>query len=144
MIVSIPGMLSEWDDVRSILANEIELAQAERSEVVSFLVAVEELVVNIISYAYGSSDQAGTQKITIVLDARKDNNYVDISCTLIDAGSAFNPLDHISRDPSDPASHEQAGGWGIFLAKSKVDEMEYCRKNNKNHLTLNKRMKYKE
>lgn len=144
MIVSIPGMLSEWDNVYPILADEIEHAQVERSEVISFLVAVEELVVNIISYAFGGSDQAVAKKITIVLDVRKDKSYVDISCTLIDAGSAFNPLEHISRDPADPASHEQAGGWGIFLAKSKVDEMAYCRKNEKNHLTLSKRMKCKE
>ena len=89
---------------------------------------LEEIFVNIASYAYADEDQS----VTIEL-----NNTADrISITFIDTGVAFNPL----TDPAecDPADDHCEGGMGIQIITSLTDCQEYNRVEQSNVFTVTK------
>lgn len=99
----------------------------------SLLIAMEELFINVASYAYPDNNGDAT----IIVDF-KDN---DLYLTLIDSGIEFNPL--AKEDPNIKASAEerQIGGLGIFMVKKTMDDMSYKREDNKNILMMKKRIK---
>ena len=91
--------------------------------------AIEEVFVNIASYAYAKEDQ---QSITIEL-SRTAN---EISITFIDTGIAFNPL----IDPAESKGKDDfcEGGMGIQLIKSLTDQQKYNRIKQRNVFTVTK------
>ena len=93
---------------------------------------VEELFVNIASYAYG----ADTGMASIVSEASKDEN--SITLTFIDEGIAFNPLEHKDPDLTLKGEDRPQGGLGIFYVKKKVDSVTYSFEDGKNRLQIKK------
>lgn len=96
-----------------------------------FEVAAEEILVNIISYAYKS--EAGT----IELQWREQHPFIHL--TFKDFGTPFNPLHH-QKTPIKSLSIESkdVGGLGIFFMKNFVDKIEYEHKEGANVLTISK------
>ena len=97
----------------------------------------EELVVNVVSYAY-SDETEGYLKIQI----EKEDGTITIR--FIDGGVAFNPLEREMPDVSLPLEERQIGGLGIFLTVQMMDEVLYERVDNENILTLKKRICHEE
>lgn len=97
-------------------------------------VAVEELFVNIAHYAYGEK----TGKAEIIIDLKGDPVAAEI--TFIDSGIPYDPL--AKEDPDVTLSFEKRkiGGLGIFMVKKSMDDMRYEYKDNKNHLTITKKL----
>lgn len=93
----------------------------------------EELVVNVVSYAY-TDGMEGYLKIQI----EKEGGYIVLR--FIDGGIAFNPLEREMPDVSLPLEERQIGGLGIFLTVQMMDNVEYERVNNENVLTIKKRI----
>ena len=95
--------------------------------------AVEEIFVNICHYAYG--EKSGKVEIKMSYE----NGLLKLE--FIDGGKAFNPL--LKPDPDLTLSAEERGigGLGIFLTKKYMDSVEYRYENNKNILTIEKKMK---
>ena len=93
----------------------------------------EELVVNVVSYAYADETE-GYLKIQI----EKEDGTITIR--FIDGGVAFNPLEREMPDVSLPLEERQIGGLGIFLTIQMMDEVLYERVDNENILTLKKRI----
>jgi len=60
--------------------------------------------------------------------------------TIIDTGVAFNPLDINNNPISDDESTQRIGGLGILIVKKIMTEVVYDRINDKNILTLKKRL----
>jgi serine/threonine-protein kinase RsbW len=98
-----------------------------------WVLAVEEVTINIVHYAYGD-DVAGTIDVEIIPSV--DGLTVQIA----DAGQSFNPL--ASPEPKLDASLEEReiGGLGIYLTRKVMDRIEYERRDEKNILTLNKQL----
>ena len=93
-------------------------------------IAVEEIFVNIASYAY--KPDKGSVTITIHL-------WTDgITLEFEDSGAAYNPLEKDDPDVSLSAKERQLGGLGIFMVKNIMDHVEYTYKNGKNILTIKK------
>ena len=90
--------------------------------------AIEEIFINIATYAYKEKEGACT--LTIQMD---DNKYKFI---FEDEGTPFNPLERENPDVSLSADEREVGGLGIFLTKSIMDDIKYKYENNKNILTL--------
>ena len=107
----------------------LRISEKEHSQI---LIVVEELFVNIASYAYG----ADTGMVSIVSEASKDEN--SITLTFIDEGIAFNPLEHKDPDITLKGEDRQQGGLGIFYVKKKVDSMTYTYEDGKNRLQIKK------
>ncbi len=96
-------------------------------------VAMEEILSNIVHYAYGM----GIGSLTVRTEALADACGAMI--TFMDTGIAFNPLEAPEPDVSLSAEERKAGGLGIFLARKMVDEMTYERVDGRNILKIVKR-----
>lgn len=93
----------------------------------------EELVVNVVSYAY-ADEAEGYLKIQI---EKADGT---ITIRFIDGGVAFNPLEREMPDVSLSMEERQIGGLGIFLTVQMMDDVQYERTNNENVVTIKKRI----
>ena len=95
-------------------------------------VAVEEIFVNVASYAYTPN----TGSVTIRMDLQEKPRAVVI--TFIDSGVPYNPLAKEDPDVSLSAEERSIGGLGIFMVKKTMDKMEYEYKDKQNILTMTK------
>lgn len=95
-------------------------------------VSVEELFVNIAHYAY--PDGNGWAE----LHASVEDGVADI--TLIDGGIPYDPLAKPDPDVTLSAEERQIGGLGIYMVKKEMDEMTYERRDDKNVLTIRKKV----
>ena len=96
--------------------------------------AVEELYLNIASYAY----YPDTGSATIRVEYRK-RPVRNVTITFIDSGSPYDPLAKEDPDTALAAEQRPIGGLGIFMAKKMMDEIRYERKDGCNILTMIKR-----
>jgi serine/threonine-protein kinase RsbW len=94
--------------------------------------AADEILTNIISYAY--PERKGY--ITVVCEVEEK----DVFCAqVMDSGIPFNPLEVKVPDISSPLEEREIGGLGLFLAGRMVDDIQYRRENGKNILTITKK-----
>ena len=99
----------------------------------SLRLALEEIVVNVINYAY----PAGTDG-KVDVRARSDGKVLRISVS--DAGVPFDPTAVPPVDTSLSAEDRTVGGLGIHMARSLMDAVRYERKDGMNMLTLEKNL----
>ena len=92
---------------------------------------IEELFVNICSYAY---EDVGDIKIQYELL----EDPLKIVVTFIDNGVEFNPLSKTSPDLSLSAEQRDIGGLGLTIVRKNVNEIDYRYENNQNILTIEK------
>ena len=95
-------------------------------------VAVEEIFVNISSYAYGSDEGYAT----ICVDITEDPTAIVISFT--DEGLPYDPLAKPDPDLKIPVRERKKGGLGIYMVKKSMDDVTYEYKDGKNILTIKK------
>ena len=95
-------------------------------------VAVEEIFVNVASYAYAPD----TGSVTIRMDLQENPRAVVI--TFIDSGVPYNPLAKEDPDVSLSAEERSIGGLGIYMVKKSMDKMEYEYTDQKNVLKMYK------
>ncbi len=93
---------------------------------------IEEVFVNIASYAYESA----TGEATFCMDFTQNPDAVFL--TFIDGGKPYNPLEKTDPDITLDVNEREIGGLGIFLVKKNVDEISYERTDNKNILRMKK------
>ena len=93
-------------------------------------VAVEEIFVNVASYAYAPA----TGPVTIQVEKQADPAGVRI--TFIDKGVPFDPTAKADPDVTLSAEQRKIGGLGIFMVKKSMDKMLYEYKDNQNILHL--------
>ena len=96
-------------------------------------VALDEVLSNIISYAYPSGEGG---EIHIRLDLQPGEMIVDVT----DAGRPFDPLEAPSPDLTTRLNARRVGGMGIHFIRSLVDEISYERVGRENRLRLRKRL----
>ena len=97
-------------------------------------VALDELLCNIASYAYGRESGEMTAQL------RYDEDSRTVSISLIDSGIAYNPLEKEDPDITLCAEKRPVGGLGILIVKKKMDKTEYRREDGRNILTIYKRI----
>jgi len=94
---------------------------------------LEEALSNIIYYAYPDD---GEHEIQISLSLEGQNLCIIIT----DDGIAFDPTAHQEPDISLSAEERPVGGLGIFLISKIMDSVRYAREQNRNTLTLQKKI----
>lgn len=92
--------------------------------------SIEELFINVASYAYEEGDGDAIIRIEIF------DNPDRAVFTLIDNGTPYNPLTREDPDVTLSAENRAIGGLGVFLVKKNMDEYSYEYKNNQNIMTL--------
>ncbi len=135
--LTVKAVLENLDDVLAFIGDELEMVQCSMKIVTQMQIAVEEIFVNIASYAYeGSELGTDDQNAKISVDFDKESNL--ISVTFEDRGIPYNPLEKPDPDVSLPAEKRQIGGLGIFMVKKSMDDMIYRFEDGKNILTIKK------
>ena len=97
-------------------------------------VAVEEIFVNIASYAYGEG--TGEASLAFGFDEKERLMTLVVS----DEGVPFNPLKREEPDITLSAAEREIGGLGIFITKKTMDTVDYRFENGKNILTMTKKL----
>ena len=97
-------------------------------------VAVEELFVNVASYAYAP----GSGSATVRMEVEEDPKTVVI--TFVDCGVPYDPLAKEDPDVTLSINDREIGGLGIFMVKKSMDDMIYAYENGQNVLTIRKRI----
>ncbi len=92
---------------------------------------MEEMVVNVISYAYPEGTEA-----SIELLAESDGK--ELTFVLSDRGKEFDPTLKESADMDENPAERDLGGMGIYIVKNIMNEVTYQRLEGKNLLTMKK------
>lgn len=133
MLVELKNNLNEI----SRLASELEhFSDQEKLPIKTNLelnLILEELVTNIISYAY--TDQS-PHLIRINLQRKNDQ----LTVTIEDDGTAFNPLEATVPKKSENLDELKPGGLGIHLVREFTDQVFYSRREGRNILILIKKV----
>ncbi|WP_022761184.1 ATP-binding protein [Butyrivibrio sp. AD3002] len=128
--ITLEAKVEKLNDLLAIVDEELENAGCTMKVQMQIDVAVEEIFVNIASYAYSD----GSGDATILIDV--DQNASKATITFIDSGFAYNPLEREDPDTTLSAEERKIGGLGIFIVKKSMDEVSYKREDNKNIFTI--------
>ncbi|MEI7616861.1 MAG: ATP-binding protein, partial [Actinomycetota bacterium] len=112
--------------------SQIDGSCANNYIVSDIMIVSEEVVVNIIDYAY--PDKKGDLEVIF----EKTDDLIRI--IFKDEGAPFDPLKKPEPDINKPIEERDIGGFGILLVKKLMDEVTYEYKENNNVLTVIKRI----
>ena len=124
--------VDQLDEVLAFVTDQLDQLDCPPKHRIQIEVAVEELFVNIASYAY----RPGTGTADVTVEAFDNPKTVEI--TFKDSGGPCDPLAKQDPDISLSADDRQIGGLGIFMVKKTMDDMRYEYKDNQNVLTIRK------
>ena len=93
--------------------------------------ALEEVVVNVINYAY-PKDETGS------ISVKADSDGKQVRFVVVDSGVPFDPTSVLEADTTLDAERRPIGGLGVHLARKLTDSISYSRRNGHNVLTLTK------
>ena len=132
--ISVSNNILELGKINHELEELAESWSLSTKDVFEFNLVIEELITNIIFYAYNDDLEH-----KIVINLIKYSNKIII--TLTDDGKAFDPIQaEVPVDIEKPLEERKIGGLGIHIVKKLMDDVSYCRKDNKNILTLEKKL----
>ncbi|MBS1316937.1 MAG: ATP-binding protein [Lachnospiraceae bacterium] len=129
---TVQATLENLDEVMAFVEEQMEVYHCSMKMQMQIAVAVEEIYVNIASYAY--REQKGNARIRV----QSGGDPLQIIITFEDDGIPYNPL--LKEDPDITLSAEERkiGGLGIYIVKKSMDQVEYHYQNGKNILTIRK------
>ncbi|MBF0406286.1 MAG: ATP-binding protein [Candidatus Riflebacteria bacterium] len=127
--LSIENRSSEINRCTGEIVLFLEQLNENADTIYKFKLVIEEIVTNIIKYAF-----IDNKKHEIFISAEVLRDRIIIS--FIDDGREFNPKSAPKPDTFADIEKRPIGGLGIFLVKSMMSEIIYLRKNNKNILKL--------
>lgn len=96
----------------------------------AFELSVEELITNVVSYAYEELEDHCPIKATFSLDGNRATVWIE------DHGIPFNPVELTTPPMANSIEEAKIGGLGIVLVKQLMDGMAYDRKGDKNILSI--------
>ena len=132
--LEIEAVRENLEEVLAFLGERLDAADCTPKARMQLELAVEEIFVNIASYAYNPD----TGKATVRVEVSGDPLHVTI--TFIDRGVPYDPLAKADPDLSASAQERTVGGLGIFLTKKLMDDVVYEYRGGRNVLTLKKNL----
>ena len=132
--IQIEAIKDNLDDVLVFIDSELEKIDCPMKIQMQIDLSVEEIFINIASYAYYPE----TGMAYIGFESENDGSSILISFT--DEGIPYNPLKKEDPDITLTSDERQVGGLGIFLVKKNMDEVYYKYEDGKNVLTMKKKI----
>lgn len=132
--IEIEADVKNWPEVQSFLASFLERKACPLKAQLHIETAVEEIFVNISSYAYPNKN--GNVSITV----SKDDQANKFQVIFKDQGLAWDPLSKADPDITLPSSKRTLGGLGIFMVKKLMNHTHYERSGDENVFTIEKRI----
>ena len=128
--LTIEAKVENLNEVLAFVDERLEELDCPMKAQMQLDVAVEEIFVNIASYAYAP----GTGSATI----RFDREEGAVCITFVDSGVPYDPLAKEDPDVTLSAEERGIGGLGIYMVKKSVDDMNYVYRNGQNILSIRK------
>ena len=122
------------DDVTEFVNGELEALDCPMKTLMQIDLAVEEIFVNIASYAYRDRPEGGEALI------RVDAGEGAVRIIFEDGGVPFDPTAREDPDRTASAEEREIGGLGIFLTKKIMDGVSYEYRAGRNVLTVTKKL----
>ena len=130
--LELEAITDNLEQVQMFVDEELEAVGCSPKAQIQIDIDVEEIFVNIASYAY--NPETGPAWIRVeVCEAP-----LSVSLTFIDKGVPYDPLAKADPDTSLSADERQIGGLGIYMVKESMDEVNYEYRDGQNILTLKK------
>ena len=120
------------NQVLAFIDEELKAADCPMKLVMKFDVCVEEIFVNVASYAYARKPEPG--EVTIDMEITGDPAVAKVTFT--DSGIPYNPLEKEDPDVTLSAEERQIGGLGIYIVKKSMDDVLYEYKDGCNFFTM--------
>ncbi|MBK7599618.1 MAG: ATP-binding protein [Acidobacteria bacterium] len=130
-IATIKNDLSEIERLSLIIEDFVESRNLSIKTAFEFNVALDEILTNVISYAYEDADQH-----LINIRGKLADGFLTIEVE--DDGREFDPLKSDNPDLDSGLHERPIGGLGIHLVKKLTDQLEYRRQDGKNLLVMRK------
>lgn len=128
--IVLEATLENLDAVNAFIEELLAPLECVQEKRIQLDVAVEEIFVNIVNYAY----QPG--KGTATIQAETMETPLGIRITFIDEGRPYNPLLGEVPDLARQLKERKVGGLGLLFVKKNVDNIDYEYCDGKNILTL--------
>lgn len=120
------------DQVLDFVNEKLEAADCPMKVQVQIDIAVEEIFVNIVHYAY----QGAVGKAAVHVRIQGEPAVVEI--IFKDEGIPYNPLEKEDLDVTLSAEDRQIGGLGIYMVKKSMDDVSYDYKDGQNIFRIQK------
>ena len=119
--LQLPAQVDSLNEFRSFVLQQAKQYIKSRKVLYAVKLALEEILVNVISYAY---DEEEPGVIDVGCACITDSKF---SIKVRDQGKLFNPLKLADPNIALGVEDRPIGGLGVFLARSVTDEMRYRR-----------------
>ena len=116
--------------VISFVNEHLEAADCNMRTQIQIDIAVEELFINIASYAYDPEIGTAVVQVTVT------DEPLSVEITFIDNGRQYDPLAKEDPDITLPINKRKKGGLGIFMVKKSMDDIHYEYADGKNILNI--------
>ena len=130
----IPAKIDYLDEVTGFVERYLDESGCPEKTKLQIRLAMEEVFVNIVSYAYAPEDGEAEVRFETLTEP------FSIRIQFMDSGKQFDPLAKEDSDTSEEAILSRPGGMGILLVKSVMDDVQYSYSGGKNILTLYKKL----
>ena len=132
--ITVPATDEDPNPVIDFVGAELARHDCPKKAVYQIEVAIEEILVNIVSYAGLTADDGVEIRCEVLEDPLR------VVVQFLDGGVPFDPLAKDDPDTSVAALEEREGGLGIFMVKKMMDDVSYAYENGKNTLTILKHL----
>ena len=130
--LTVPAEQDELETVQRFVDRALDSLSCPEDIRIQIQIAVEELFVNIASYAYAP----GTGEA--VIQCRTERDPAAITIRFRDRGTPFDPLNKPDADVTLSADEREIGGLGIYMVKNSMDDVNYVYQDGENVLTIRK------
>ena len=134
-IITVPAEAAALETVNAFIQEKLESITCPKRTRMQMMLAVEEIFVNISSYAY--HPEVGQAEVGVDIDGDPPT----VTIRFLDQGRPFNPLEKPDADITLSAQEREIGGLGILLVKKIMDQVDYAYENGKNILIIKKEIK---
>ncbi|MBR1741054.1 MAG: ATP-binding protein [Lachnospiraceae bacterium] len=132
--LEIEAKRANLDNVLAFVDGELEKVDCPVKIQMQIEIAVEEIFVNIASYAYEK------ERGSAVIRVEMEKEPLTAVLTFIDHGIPYDPLAKEDPDVTLSAEERKIGGLGIYMVKKSMDDIHYEHKDGKNILMFRKRL----
>ena len=133
-ILDLPAIKENWSKVYEFVKDFMISLEISENIYTNLLIAVEEIFVNVSSYAYPNN----IGNINISLEYNKLSRIIKI--IFKDSGIPFDPTKKSKPNLKASPAKRKIGGLGIYMVKKISDTMEYLYSDNQNILSITKKI----
>ena len=132
--ITVAAKTEALDSVVDFVEEKLTSCECPMRTLLQLRLAIEEVFVNIASYAYAPGEGEAEISCVVLEDPRR------VMIRFADSGTPFDPLAREDADTSEEALMSREGGLGILLVKNSMDDVQYAYADGKNVLTIVKNL----